>query len=78
MKHYEAKVYSGHLFVGFVEAKSMALLKRRASVKCNNYYNAIDTMLVDVFEDNMQLGGIHFSRINKKYPNNTIERGAWK
>ena len=78
MKIYEAKVYSGKIFVGFIQAKSMATLKRLASIKCNKHYSAIDSMFVHMLEDGIEHKGVHFYRMNIKAPNNTIIRGMWR
>lgn len=75
---YEAKVYAGRIFVGYMQAKSMPELKRKASRKCNNYYSVLDSMFVHAFEDDIELGGVHFYRSNKMAPNNTIKRGIWR
>jgi hypothetical protein len=78
MKTYEAKVYSGKIFVGYMKAKSMSALKRMASRKCNNYYSTVDSMFVHTLEDGLEYGGVHFYRMNIKAPNNTIVRGMWR
>ena len=77
MRRYEARVYSGDTFVKFIETQSISTLKRLASIKCNNHYNTIDSMIVEVYEGKMQSANIRLNRINRKYPNNIIERGQW-
>ena len=77
MRHYIGEVYSNNQYVGMVAGVSIINLKRKASQLCNQYYNVIDTMKIRIFEDDDVIGGISFTRINKKSPNNEIRRGQW-
>lgn len=78
MTTYEGKVYSGKIFVGYMQANSISALKRKASMKCNKHYSAIDSMFVHVIEDGLELKDFHMYRMNIKAPNNTIVRGMWR
>ena len=69
-------VYSGDVFLGTVQADSMVALKRKASLKCNGYFNVFDTMIVHR-ANNKEIDGLKFTRVNRKCPNNTIIRGKW-
>lgn len=64
---YEATIYNKT-----ISAKTIAVLKRRASEVANKRFNPIDVM--EVYADGVVY---HFHRFNRVYPNNTIERGAW-
>ena len=78
MTTYEAKVYAGKIFVGYMQAKSLSVLKRKASMKCNKHYSAIDSMFVHVIKDGLEHKGFHMYRMSIKTPNNTIVRGMWR
>ena len=60
--------------------KSLSQLKTLASKYCNKDYRPIDELRVTVHDvDSCKNTDImYFHRINKVYPNNTIERGRWK
>lgn len=63
-----------------IVAKNLKQLKRLASRCANNDYRPIDTMQVTLHSVNASenIDIIHFIRINKVMPNNTIIRGNWK
>lgn len=75
---FAAKVYAGDIYVGKVSADTFPAIKRLASVKCNSYHQAIDTMVVYRVNDEDTDPEIRFIRLNRKAPNNTIMRGRWK
>lgn len=60
--------------------KSLSQLKTLASKYCNKDFRPIDELRVTVYNvdkcENTDI--MYFYRINKVYPNNTIERGRWK
>ncbi len=60
--------------------KTLSQLKRIASRFANKFYKPIDTMKVLIHNiercENVEI--IHFTRINKVTPWNTIQRGKWK
>lgn len=76
-KIFKAKLYSGDKHIGEVCAKSLPALKRAASRKCNNYFNVVDEMVLMSVKPDCQVE-LKFTRINRKSPNNTIERGQWR
>lgn len=76
-KMFKAKLYSGDKHIGEVCAKSIPALKRAASRKCNNYFNVVDEMVLMSVQPDCQVE-LKFTRINRKSPNNTIERGQWR
>lgn len=78
MTTYEAKVYAGRIFVGYIQAKSMPALKRKASMKCNQHYAVVDSMFVRMLEDGIERCGAQYYRMNIKAHNNTITRGFWR
>lgn len=63
-----------------IVAKNLTQLKRLASRCANNNYRPIDTMRVTIHCINgcAHIDTMHFIRINKVMPNNTIIRGNWK
>jgi len=66
-----AKVFTGNILIAEFTIANITQAKRTASKLCNNYYNATDTLLIDI-------GNWHtsrFVRINKKSPDNKIVRG---
>ena len=73
----KAKLYSGGKYIGEVSAKSFPALKRTASQKCNDYFNTVDEMVLTNAKPDCQVE-LKFTRINRKSPNNTIERGQWR
>lgn len=73
---FAGKVYSGNLFLGSICANSMSALKRNASRKCNEHFQAIDKMVLHRANDK-DIKDLTFTRINRKSPNNTIIRGQW-
>lgn len=75
---FAAKVYAGDIYVGKVSADTFPVLKKLASGKCNNYFKAVDTMVVYRANDEDMDQEIRFTRINRKTPNNNIVRGHWK
>lgn len=60
-------------------ADTMTELKRKASYMANGNFNAIDELLVREYNTDTkeQVREFNMTRINKKYPNNTIKRGVW-
>ncbi len=74
MHLFEAKVYSGDIYLGLVKANDMSVLKRKASTLCNRYNKAVDTMLVTI---NSKEQEIRYSRRNKLSPDNKVIRGVW-
>ena len=77
MKYYIGEVHSGGKFIGMVSAVNIINLKRKASQLCNSYYNVIDTIEVNMYEDDDVIGTARFTRINIKTPNDEIKRGKW-
>lgn len=73
---FAGKVYCGNMFVGHICANSFTALKRVASRKCNNYFHAVDTMILHRINDNEEKE-LKFTRINRLAPNNTVVRGQW-
>ena len=60
-------------------AYSMKDLKRKGSRIANGYFNPVDVMtVVELDEVNNIIRSFSLTRINKKYPNGSIERGKWK
>lgn len=76
--NFAAKVYAGGIYIGKISANSFPAIKRLASGKCNDYHQAIDTMIVYRANDEDTDQEIRFTRLNRKAPNNTIVRGCWK
>lgn len=74
MHLFEAKVYSGDIYLGWVKANDMSVLKRKASTLCNRYNKAIDTMFVTI---NGKKQEIRYTRRNKLSPDNKVIRGTW-
>lgn len=58
-----------------IKARTLPALKAQASKICNKHCNSYDCMTV--WKDNNLKERVTFFRINKKYPNNTIEYGDW-
>ncbi len=56
------------------EASTMQSAKRSAPKIANGHYKAVDVLHVVEVESGITAT---FLRVNKVYPNNTIERGAW-
>ena len=73
---WEAKLYTGDKFIGKIVAKSLTVLKRMASQKCNGYYNTFDTMVVCKAKGH-SIPEIKLTRVNQICPNNTVIRGQW-
>lgn len=67
-------MYEGEIYGKKFRRKDVTSLLREASGIANNFSNPIDELIITDAQ------GIHceFTRINKKYPNNTIERGKWR
>ena len=60
-------------------AYSMKDLKVKGSKIANGYFNPVDVMtVVELDEVNNIIRSFSITRINKKYPNGSIERGKWK
>lgn len=62
-----------------IVAQTLKQLKRLASRYANNDYRPIDIMRVTVhcINGRANIDIMHFIRINKIAPNNTIIRGGW-
>lgn len=60
-----------------ITAKSMAVLKRKASLIANNNFNAMDTFELTAYAGKRLEKPLVFKRFNKLYPSNLIERGPW-
>lgn len=60
-------------------AYSMKDLKVKGSRIANGYFNPVDVMTVaELDEVNNIVRSFSLTRINKKCPNGSIERGKWK
>lgn len=60
-------------------AYSMKDLKGKGSKIANGYFNPVDVMtVVELDEVNNIIRSFSLTRINKKCPNGSIERGKWK
>lgn len=60
-------------------AYSMKDLKVKGSRIANGYFNPVDVMTVaELDEVNNIIRSFSLTRINKKCPNDSIERGKWK
>lgn len=60
-----------------IESSSFLTLKAKASKVANKNFNAVDELLITHVDGTDYENPIRIVRINKKYPNNTIERGKW-
>lgn len=67
-------MYKAIIYNKTIKGKTVSELFRKASRIANNYYNVIDKIII------FDSVGIpcEFTRINHKYPNNTIKRGKWR
>ena len=67
--------YQAVIYNKTITADTFTQIKRLASIEANKRYNAVDYFYL------WSLSGVSplvFIRQNKKAPNNTIIRGAWK
>lgn len=74
--NFYGKVYDINVY-----AKTLTELKRKLSLVANGYFEPIDYF--EGFRRVQQLQAVVYepfmmTRINKKYPNGSIERGKWK
>lgn len=60
-----------------IAANSITQVKRLASRFANDNFNIIDKLDITVVDGEHNTDILHFTRINKVCPNNTIERGQW-
>lgn len=67
----------GMCHAGTTRAETFSQLKRQASRIANNHHSSLDKMEVSRFTDGHKTTATYY-RINRKAPNNTIKRGAWK
>lgn len=72
--------FGGKVYGVNVYASTLTELKRKLSLVANGYFEPIDYF--EGFRRVQQLQTIVYepfklTRINKKYPNNTIKRGVW-
>ena len=74
---FAGKVYSGDILLGNICADSITSLKRKASRKCNGYFQEFDTMVLHR-ANNKEVNNLTLVRVNRKSPNNTIIKGQWK
>lgn len=70
IKMYEATIYKRK-----IRAKNMPDLKRKASRIANGYFRPVDEMEVLCDEDGTVC---RYARVNRAFPNNTIQRGTWR
>ena len=73
---FAAELYTRDIFLGKIASNTLRGIKQIASRKCNGYYSAYDTLRFYRINNEERLAT--FTRINKKAPNNTIQRGEWK
>lgn len=57
-----------------IKAETMTQIKRLASIEANKRYHTVDDLYI-IFRQGLPY--IHYTRVNKKSPNNTIIRGEW-
>lgn len=74
---YAAKVYTDDIFLGVVSGNSLSSIKRAATRKCNRYFRMFDTFVL-YRASGKEVADIKFMRVNRKCPNNTIQRGEWR
>ena len=76
MIEYHGTVNNGRIFI----TKTISQLKRLASREANNTFNTMDVLQVTTHDVNKGINTdiVHFHRINKVMPNNTIQRGIWR
>lgn len=71
--------YYGTVKNRLVKSDSIKDLKRKASIIANGYFDVVDELLIGVQNGNEPIKVIcTYRRVNRKCPNNTIERGVWK
>jgi hypothetical protein len=80
-------MFKAILYNKAVQSKTMTGLKREMSKVANGFNNAIDEAVIQIsdWKELCKAAGcehwidttITMTRINKKYPNNTIKRGVW-